>query len=551
MDAYPIPLVSDCFDAVRDQNGSTAWTCVRDFGKLRWMNKTIKTAFSTCQGVYQFRVMPFGLGNSPSTFQRLMEDVLRGLQWEESLLYMDDILTPGKTVDQCLERLENVFMRLREANLKLKPSKCIFFQKSTKFLGHIVSENGVETDPDKVQAVNDWPTPKNCKEVRSFLGLASYYRRFVQGFTDIAKPLHVLCEKNHRFHWTDDCQESFETLKNALTSTPILAYPELGSKFILDTDASDAALGAVLSQIQDGKEKVIAYMSKSMNVHERAYCITRKELLAVIIALKHFHNYLYGQEVTVRTDNAAVSWMRSLKVPTGQVARWIQELNTYNLTVIHRCGKSHTNADALSRKPCKSCKRQQELQEEHEHSNNQAEEDMSEQEIRAITRSHALKQSSQLKANQYLLIGWDPVEIGTCQTNDVNIGSIKLDRQEGRDKPCWNQISAGTSSLKTLWRQWDRLEVIGGLLYRKFTSEMDDTLYQLVTPKDRQQEVIKYHHNIASSGHLGVEKTLSKVRQTFYWPGMTDSIKKYCARCDDYSAARLSRHSNKAPLGPS
>ena len=291
-----------------------------------------------------------------------------------------------------------------------------------------MSENGVETDPEKVKTVRDWPIPRNNKEVRSFLGLASYYRKFVKGFSDIARPLHKLCEKKTPFKWTDDCQNSFETLKQALISAPILAYPKLGSKFILDTDASNSAVGAVLSQIQDNKERVIAYMSKSMNVHERAYCITRKELLAVVTALKHFHSYLYGQSVLLRTDNAAVSWMRTLKLPTGQVARWLQELNTYNLEVIHRGGRSHSNADALSRMPCKACKHQQKLQEEFDSINNPDE--VSKETIMIVTRSQANSQTSEMTNNQILLNGWDPVEISTSQLNDISIGKIKLDLQE-------------------------------------------------------------------------------------------------------------------------
>lgn len=164
-------------------------------------------------------------------------------------------------------------------------------------------------------------------------------------------PLHKLCEKSANFQWTDECQSSFDTLKQKLTESPILAYPLPDIGFILDTDASDKAVGSVLSQIQDGAEKVIAYMSKTMNKHEQQYCVTRKELLAVVVALKTFHSYLYGQKVLLRTDNAAISWMKSLKNPTGQTARWLQQIETYNLEITHRAGKKHSNADALSRRP--------------------------------------------------------------------------------------------------------------------------------------------------------------------------------------------------------
>lgn len=167
----------------------------------------------------------------------------------------------------------------------------------------------------------------------------------------IAKPLHDLYKKTTKFTWTSECQNAFDTLKTALTTSPILGFPLPGLPFTLDTDASDRAVGAVLSQNQDGKERVIAYMSKTMNRHEQSYCVTRKELLAVVTALRKFHPYLYGQKVLLRTDNAAVSWVRSLKNPTGQTVRWLQEIETYDLTVTHRPGRSHQNADALSRNP--------------------------------------------------------------------------------------------------------------------------------------------------------------------------------------------------------
>jgi hypothetical protein len=190
----------------------------------------------------------------------------------------------------------------------------------------VVSEEGISTDLDQVKAVQDWPRQKTPKQMRGFLGLCSYYRKYVKNFATIARPLHKLCEKGSRFQWNDECEQAFIRLKDALTSPPILSYPRPGCQFIVDSDASDKAVGAVLSQVQEGTEKVIAYMSKALNQHEQIYCVTRKELLAVMCALRNFHSYLYGQEVLLRTNNAAVSWMKSLKMPNGQVARWLQEI---------------------------------------------------------------------------------------------------------------------------------------------------------------------------------------------------------------------------------
>lgn len=353
-DAYPLPRIDECLDSL----SGAKWFSTMDLNSGFWQIEMAekdeeKTAFVTTLGLFQFRVMPFGLVNAPSTFERLMENVLKGLQWTECLVYMDDIISHSSTFDEGIQRLANIFTRLREANLKLKPSKCIFFQKQVKFLGHIVSSEGIQTDSEKIFAVKNWPVPKNEKQIRSFLGLCSYYRKFVKKFAEIAKPLHDLYKKTTKFTWTSECQNAFDTLKIALTTSPILGFPLPGLPFTLDTDASDRAVGAVLSQNQDGKERVIAYMSKTMNRHEQSYCVTRKELLAVVTALRKFHPYLYGQKVLLRTDNAAVSWVRSLKNPTGQTVRWLQEIETYDLTVTHRPGRSHQNADALSRNPCK------------------------------------------------------------------------------------------------------------------------------------------------------------------------------------------------------
>ena len=217
----------------------------------------------------------------------------------------------------------------------------------------------------------------------------------MKGFAGIARPLHTICEKNSKFRWTDECQNAFDELKTFLTSTPILAYP---LPDILDTDASDKAVGAVLSQVQDSHERVIAYMSKSMNMYKQSNCVTRKELLAVITALRTFRHCLYGEEVLLRTDNVAVSWMKNLKKPTDQTARWLQKLGTYNLTVTHRAGRKHSNADALSRRPSKSCERQElgneqsdddndkEEQELNDEANNEIEDDRREM-VRVCTRS--------------------------------------------------------------------------------------------------------------------------------------------------------------------
>ena len=541
-DAYPIPRVDECLDALT----GSKWFSTVDLNSGFWqvaldMSDKDKTAFGTTLGLYQFTVMPFGLVNAPSTFERLMENVMRGLQWEECLIYMDDVIVPATSFDEGLLRLEHVLQRLEGAQLKLKPSKCTLFRPSVKFLGHIVSEEGVGTDEEKIAAVKDWPVPSTRKHVRSFLGLCSYYRRFVENFAAIARPLHKLCEKQVKFQWSSEANEAFQLLKQSLTQSPILAYPQLGQRFILDTDASDFAVGGVLSQEQDGKERVIAYMSKSQSQHERVYCVTRKELLAVIVALKKFHTYLYGQKVLLRTDNAAVSWMKNLKTPTGQMARWIQELGTYDLEIVHRQGRKHSNADALSRKPCKVCKRYAEQDGALDQPTNETidEEPLY---VCAVTRSQTIPRKI-----PELLEGWDSTVIIQNQTDDEDIGPIFKVLLEDKGKPQWGDISGDSAHTKAIWNQWDRLEVQEGLLHRKPDTENDNL--QLVVPTPQREDLMKLYHDIPSAGHLGWKTVLDKVRRDFYWPGMKEYIISYCTSCDTCAARKPCRSKNRAPLG--
>ena len=271
------------------------------------------------------------------------------------LVYIDDVIIFSETFEDHVQHLSLVFERLAEAGLNLKPKKCFLFQREVKYLGHLVSQDGIKTDPDKVKAVSDWPVPQDVTEVKRFLGLCSYYCRFVKDFATVAKPLTRLTEKNIPFVWGDDESAAFETLKSLLTSSPVMTYPNPTSTFILDTDASNVGIGAVLSQIVDGEERVVAYGSRILTKAERQYCITRRELLAVVFFTKYFRHYLTGRRFLLRTDHASLRWLKSFKEPQGQLARWLEVLDTFDFDLQHRPGVKHANADALSRGPCCQC----------------------------------------------------------------------------------------------------------------------------------------------------------------------------------------------------
>jgi len=318
-----------------------------------------KTAFHTEDGLYQWKAMSMGLSNSSATFNRVLERILTGIPPELCVIYINDVLVHAPTIQEMFVRLREVLERIRNAGLKFKPSKCTLFQRKVAFLGHEVSAEGVQPDPEKTKAVKEWPRPACVKDVRAFLGLCGYYRRFVEKFADVAKPLYKLTEKENAFAWTEETEKAFLDLKERLCRAPVLAYPDVGRQFILDCDASNEGLGAVLSQCNDeGLEKPVAYYAHTFSKVERRYCVTRRELLACVGAIRHFNHYLLGASFTVRTDHSALTWLCHFKEVDGQLARWLETLAKYDFKIIHRKGVRHANADGLSRRPCiyKDCR---------------------------------------------------------------------------------------------------------------------------------------------------------------------------------------------------
>ena len=352
MDSFPLPDIRQCLDVfgtVRAKYFSSL-DCRNAFWQVAMDPETAeKSAFITSEGLYQFEVLPFGLSGAPGCFQRIMGVVLRGLLWKNCLAYMDDVMVMSSTFSQHLTDLAAVFDRLRQAGLKLGPSKCNFARTQVHFLGHVISDRGIEVDPAKVQAVRDLIEPRTPKEVRSFLGLAGYYRRFCANYAKIVHPLHQLTRKGVDFCWTPECQAAFEQVKILLTQAPVLAYPRFEQPYVLFTDASGVAVGHVLAQIQDGTERVIAYGGRALRKHEKNYPVTELEFLAIIHAVATCDSYIRYVPCTVYTDHTALKGLLARSEPKGRMARWILCLQMYQLTIQYKPGRVHGNADALSR----------------------------------------------------------------------------------------------------------------------------------------------------------------------------------------------------------
>jgi len=527
-DSYPLPHIDTCLGSMDGaQFFSTldlraGYHCI----PIKVEDRD-KTAFITRRGCFRYKVMPFGLTSAPSVFQRLMDLVLCGLTYESVLVYLDDIIVYSKDFSTHVHHLRDVFQRLRKAGLKLHPSKCCLFQRRVAFLGHVISSQGIEVQADKVSTVRDWPSPRNLSELRAFVGLCSYYRRFIPQFADIAAPLHDLQRKDIPFVWTLLHEEAFMRLKEALTTAPVLGMPRENGTLILDSDSSDVALGCVLSQLQDGAEVVLAYASRALSRAERNYDVTKKELLAVVYGLKTFKQYVLGRRFVVRTDHAALQWLRRTPEPMGQQARWLTFIEMFDFEIRHRAGRRHGNADGLSRKPLSAhgvAMNSDSLIDLEASDSGEMDTDItvckstlsadsppfvprsfvengSNDEIGCIGESCLSSCSSNAKDDAKAVTNAEirvvqtakedaetlteevvPDPIANLQLCDSDIGPVLRLRLQQEAQPSIEAILLESAAAKRLWSQWHRLSLINGVLYRTDKRIGDDQVKQLLIP---------------------------------------------------------------------
>jgi hypothetical protein len=305
-----------------------------------------KLAFTSRYGLYEFTVMSFGLTNAPAYFMYLMNKVFMEYLDKYVVVFIDDILVFSRSEEEHEEHLRLVLQKLREHQLYAKFSKCAFWLKEVSLLGHIITDGGIAVDPSKVRDVLNWSPPKNIPEIRSFLGLAGYYRRFIKGFSKIVKPLTTLLEKGKEFKWDEKCQASFEELKKRLTTTPVLIMPDIHKGFDVYCDAYQQGLGCVL--MQEGK--VVAYASRQLRKHEQNYPTHDLELAAVVHALKIWRHYMIGNKCQIFTDHKSLKYIFSQKDLNLRQIRWLELIKDYDLDIQYHPGKANVVADALSRK---------------------------------------------------------------------------------------------------------------------------------------------------------------------------------------------------------
>ncbi|XP_076847994.1 uncharacterized protein LOC143493459 [Brachyhypopomus gauderio] len=539
-DAFPLPRIEETLDMLAGSRWFSTMDLASGYNQVPVSEgDRAKTAFCTPFGLFEWNRMPFGLCNAPSTFQRLMQRMFGDQQCQSVLLYLDDIVIFSSTVAQHLQRLEMVLTRLQAEGLKAKLGKCAFFKPEVCYLGHVISQQGVSTEPGKVEAVSKWRRPTNVSELRSFLGFASYYRRFVEGFAKWAAPLHRLVaalsgSRSRRAvgqpfqeAWSEECEASFEGLKNKLVTAPVLAYADFSRPFILEVDASYSGLGAVLSQEVEGKVRPVAYASRTLRPTERNmsnYSSMKLEFLALKWAItEKFREYLMGQKCLVYTDNNPLSHLTSAKL--GAVEhRWAAQLASFDFELRYRSGRSNRNADALSRQ----------YQPEGEGVGDLALSIAVPRALQQVAASEDRITASQLVVS--VLPSHSSPDLCALQASDPIIQSVLVFWKEGR-RPTREERGTLSPLSLLLLRQWDRLIEHKGVLYRRVWHPSGrEECRQLILPAELRAEVLKELHQ--QHGHQGANRTLELVRQRCYWPRMSAEVRQWCEECPRCQVAK-------------
>jgi hypothetical protein len=536
LNRYPLPLMTELRDRVAGSKIFTKLDLKSGYNLIRIKEgDEWKTAFRSRYGHYEYLVMPFGLANAPATFQNMMNEIFRDMIDMGVVIYLDDILIYSESEEEHIALVKQVLARLQEHKLAIAPEKCEWHKSKVNFLGYIISAEGVEMDQEKIKTVLEWQAPESVKDVQSFLGFANFYRRFIEGYSKLTRPLTDLTKKSEKFLWSEECQSAFDELKQRFTSAPILKHYDPEEPCIIECDASDFAIGGILSQEVERCLHPIAYHSRKMNKHEINYEIHDKELLAITSAFKEWRRYLEGakHKINVFTDHRGLEWFAQNKPLNRRQARWALELDGYDFQIIYRPGVKNGKPDALSR--------------------------------RAEHRPEKGGQNYQpveqvLKPGQWVPESYRDDRMWNPYAQEVLLSSVHIQglRPVVKLSKDVEQEIVEKAGDDLIWQeQYEKAkedgavegEVLadvthgGGMLYRKG---------KIWIPRDPalKKLIFESEHDSRVAGHMGMDKTVELIGRNFYWPGMAEEIEDFVRSCDDCQRNKASRHKRHGTLHP-
>ncbi|KAL4118953.1 hypothetical protein QTP88_011831 [Uroleucon formosanum] len=582
---HPLPNITEILDQLGQCNLFSIIDLASGFYQIKLDEKSKElTAFSTNQGHWHFKKMAMGLKTSPCSFQRSMNNVMAGIVGIKCLVYLDDIIIYGKGLLDHNEKLRDVFERLRNHNLKIQPTKCEFLKQQCMYLGHIISENGIRPDPEKIKSVLQFPIPTSVKEIKSFLGLSGYYRKFIKSYSLISKPMTNLLRKDVTFNWDTSCQEAFDKLKNILCSEPILQYPDFTKPFIVTTDASGKALGAILSQGEISQDLPIAYASRTLSKCESNYSTTELECLAIIFAVKTFRPYLYGRKFIILSDHRALSWLFNLKDPLSKLARWRILLEEYDYEIKYKPGVLNSNVDALSRMytiheikeesyPAFLNKFETQLitNKRVKEVNGSLIESPEEYHIVSEIEKHynfmsgvnyEIKQK--LGSGQKLAPSKEIGEVNYLRDKDRYIIFLTT-KSRNKQKATYENIYLSLLNLKLLCEkhslnklamnklgfidqlEWTQVRAMIRYVFRN--TDIDVIICSKLEFTDEEKLMIfKQCHDSIIGGHVGIHRTIKKIKTQFNWRGLKEDVIEYIKNCESCQKGKVANKKVKQPM---
>lgn len=580
-DRFPLPNIVEILDSLSGAIYFSHLDLSNSYYQVVLSEDSRKvTSFCTNTGQYQMKRLPMGLKISPSSFSRIMTIAMSGLNLDKCFIYLDDLVVFGRSIELHNKNLTDVFERLRKTNLKLNPKKCNFLQTELLYLGHVVSKDGVSPDPEKIKIIKEYPVPKNIDELRRFVAFCNYYRKFIDKFADITIPLNNLLRKNEPFVWTSECVQSFQILKNALMSPPILQYPDFSNEneFILQTDASNISVGAVLC---NKNMRPVAYSSRPLNKAEKNYPTIQKELVAIVWGVKYFRPYLFGRKFTIMTDHKPLLYLFGMKDPSSRLLKFRLALEEYDFNITYIKGKNNVVADALSRITITS----DELKE------------MNEKSMIVMTRGQKLREQEkrERERNKELVIPNKATDDRCDQPRVVDIlripcGSVEMTFVKGNEIKqlkkhkdiVENECFIFVQSKNIIYinhdfhSQFTRAEFVeklcdfcksikvneiclikreeNALFIKELLNEVNNsskyegpTIHILrgikrVEMQDEKEFILNDYHLLPTAGHAGVRRMINNIRRSFYWPELERDVRQFIKKCDKCQIMKYGRN---------